>query len=86
MSTLQISLPEQVKAVVDEQMATGRFASESEYLCQLVEEDQRRRARAQLESLLVSRVTGTATVNMDAADWANMRAEFHRRRTAESTK
>jgi antitoxin ParD1/3/4 len=79
MSTLQISLPEHVKAVVDEQVASGRFPNHSEYVCRLIEDDERRRAQFALESTLVSRLNGSGTVEMDKADWAQMREEFNRR-------
>jgi antitoxin ParD1/3/4 len=79
MSTLQISLPEHVKAVVDEQVASGRFPSEREYVCRLIEEDGHRRAQAGVESTLVSRLENPASLEMNAADWAGMREEFNRR-------
>jgi antitoxin ParD1/3/4 len=79
MSTLQVSLPDRLKEIVDMQVASGRFSNESEYLCRLIEDDQRRHSQAEVESLLVSRVTDTRTVEMDAADWKQMRDEFGRR-------
>ena len=79
MSTLQISLPEHVKAVIDEQIASGRFPTESEYVCRLIEEDGHRRAQAGLESTLVSRLENPASTEMNSADWARMREEFNRR-------
>ena len=81
MSTLQISLPDSLRAVVDRQVASGQFASESEYVCRLIEEDQRRQAQAEVESFLISRVSGSSTVEMDGADWNQMRNEFKRRIT-----
>lgn len=83
MDTLRISLPEGVKAIVDQQIAHGRFANESEYVCRLIEDDERRQAQDHLESLLLARVTGSESIEMDSADWIQMRKEFHRRVTAE---
>ena len=79
MSTLQITLPDEVKAVADAQVASGRFASHSEYFRSLVEEDRRRLAGESIEAMLVARIEGTQTIEMDAADWRQMREEFQRR-------
>ena len=78
MNTIQIQLPERVKAVIDERIASGLFSTESDYVCKLIEDDQRQ-AYAGIESLLVSRVQGPQSVAMNAADWADMREEFRRR-------
>lgn len=86
MTTLQISLPENIKAVVEEQVASGRFPTESAYLCRLIEEDQRRRGQAGLESFLVSRLENPQSMEMNAADWAQMREEFGRRVASQGTK
>jgi Arc/MetJ-type ribon-helix-helix transcriptional regulator len=79
MSTLQITLPDTVRALVREQVNSGRFSTESEYLCHLIEDDQKRRSREELESLLLSRVNGSETVEMNSTDWQHMRDEFQRR-------
>ena len=79
MSTLQITLPDDNKKIADEQVASGRFASHSDYLRKLIEEDQQRAAQHKLESMLVSRVEGKESIEMDSADWKHMREEFDRR-------
>ena len=79
MSTLQISLPEHVKAVADEQVARGDYADHSEYVCHLIEADERRRGQAELETLLLARVQDERTIEMDEGDLQRMRDEFQRR-------
>jgi antitoxin ParD1/3/4 len=50
MSTMNISLPEQLKRYVDEQVATGGFGTSSEYVRDLIRRD---RDRATLRVLLL---------------------------------
>jgi antitoxin ParD1/3/4 len=42
MATMNISLPDQMKQWVEEQVATGRYANASDYMRDLVREDQDR--------------------------------------------
>ena len=53
MTTMNISLPDLLKAFVDAQIATGRYGSASEYVRELIREDERRKAQERLEALLV---------------------------------
>jgi antitoxin ParD1/3/4 len=61
MQTMNISLPEPLKAFVDAQIATGRYSSVSEYVRELIREDERRRAQEQLESLLLEGLASEKT-------------------------
>ena len=45
MTTMNISLPEEMKAFIEAQMATEGYASASEYLRALIRADQKRRAK-----------------------------------------
>lgn len=42
MSTMNVSLPEQMKAWVEQQSRTGRFANSSDYVRDLIRRDQAR--------------------------------------------
>jgi antitoxin ParD1/3/4 len=53
MQSMNISLPEPLKQFVELQIATGRYSSASEYIRELIREDEKRRAEKQLEALLV---------------------------------
>ncbi|WP_375689901.1 type II toxin-antitoxin system ParD family antitoxin [Pseudooceanicola sp. LIPI14-2-Ac024] len=44
MSTMNISLPEQMKAWVEAQSADGRYANSSDYVRDLIRRDQQRQA------------------------------------------
>ncbi len=53
MQTMNISLPDPMKQYVEEQVTAGGYSSASEYVCELVRADQKRRDKEQLEQLLV---------------------------------
>jgi antitoxin ParD1/3/4 len=52
-TTMNISLPDVMKAFVEEQVQSGGFGTVSEYIRDLVRRDQKERAQAKLESLLL---------------------------------
>ncbi|MDB5291456.1 MAG: addiction module antidote protein family [Phycisphaerales bacterium] len=79
MSTLNVSLTEDLRAVVEEQVGTGKFSSHSEYVRSLIRQDQERIARERLEATLLERLGDGESVEMDAADWKAIREEFFRR-------
>jgi antitoxin ParD1/3/4 len=58
METMNISLPERMKAYVDSQIAEGRYSSASEYVRDLIRDDERRKAEEQLETLLLEGMRG----------------------------
>lgn len=58
METMNISLPERMKAYVDSQIAEGRYSSASEYVRDLIRDDERRKAEEQLETLLLKGIRG----------------------------
>jgi antitoxin ParD1/3/4 len=53
MQTMNISLPEPLKEFVDHQIAEGRYSSVSEYVRELIRDDEKRRAEQRLEALLL---------------------------------
>jgi antitoxin ParD1/3/4 len=53
MQSMNISLPEPLKQFVDLQVASGRYSSASEYVRELIREDERRWAEDRLEALLL---------------------------------
>lgn len=79
MSTIEITLPDDVKALADEQVASGRFRSHSDYVRSLIEADKHRQA---VEATLLSRLGEDGLVEMDSADIGAMRQEFLRRQAS----
>lgn len=74
MTTMNISLPEEMKAFIDAQLAREGYASASEYLRALIRDAQRQQARHELEAKLLEGLEGPAT-EMTRADWESIRRE-----------
>ena len=74
MESMNISLPEPLKAFVDSQISTGRYSSASEYVRELIRADEKRKAEDQLDALLLAGLKGEETV-MSRADWQQIRQE-----------
>jgi antitoxin ParD1/3/4 len=54
MSTVNISLPEPLKAFVESQVTEGMYGSVSDYIRTLIREAQKRKAREELEKKLLA--------------------------------
>lgn len=55
---MNISLPDPLKQFVDGQIAEGRYSSVSEYIRELIREDEKRKAQQLLEALLLEGLEG----------------------------
>ncbi len=55
-TTMNISLPETMKAFVDERLVSDGYGSVSEYVRELIRGDQKRRENERLERLLLERL------------------------------
>jgi antitoxin ParD1/3/4 len=58
MQTMNISLPDPLKEFVDHQIAEGRYSSVSEYIRDLIRDDEKRKAEERLEALLLEGLEG----------------------------
>lgn len=74
MTTMNISLPEEMKAFIDAQLTREGFDSASEYLRSLIRDAQRCQAKQELEAKLLEGLEGPAT-EMTRADWESLRRE-----------
>jgi antitoxin ParD1/3/4 len=74
MQSMNISLPEPLKEFVDGQIATGRYSSASEYVRELIRDDEKRKAEERLETLLLEGLSGEEST-LTRKDFANIRAE-----------
>jgi antitoxin ParD1/3/4 len=74
MQSMNISLPEPMKQFVDGQIAQGRYSSASEYVRELIRDDEKRKAQEQLEALLLEGLQGEAQA-MTAEDWTAIRKD-----------
>jgi antitoxin ParD1/3/4 len=78
MTTMNISLPEDMKAFIEFQMSQEGYASASEYLRALIRDDQKRRAKHALELKLLGGLQGPTTV-MTRDDWDSIEQEAQAR-------
>ncbi len=78
MATLNISLPDQMKEFVEEQVREGDYDTTSEYFSTLVREQQKRKAEEKLEGLLLQGLASDAST-LKQKDWDDLRAELELR-------
>ncbi len=74
MTTVNISLPDNMKAFIEERVAKEGYASVSEYFRDLIREAQRRKAKLELEARLAEGLQGTPT-RMTRKDWQAIERE-----------
>ena len=79
MSTMNISLPEEMRFWVEEEVQRGGFSSASEYFRQLLRDAKARQEeqaqRTRLQALLIQGIESGHVQAADAAWWESLRAE-----------
>ena len=76
MPTLDITLPADVKALVDRAVASGRYRSASDYVKNLIlEEEIRQTEEAELEALLRGGLDCGPATDLTPQDWQDIRQE-----------
>ena len=81
-TTMNISLPEMLKAFVDEQVQSGGYGSASEYIRELVRKDQKERGKARLESLLLEGFDSGEAIPITPEFWQELRRDMAARRAS----
>lgn len=76
MDTLNISLPEPLKAFVEAQVAEGRYSSVSDYIHELIRADQKRKAGERLEALLLEGLNSGEPIEVTEAFWNKKRRQL----------
>ncbi|MGH8353739.1 MAG: type II toxin-antitoxin system ParD family antitoxin [Pseudomonas sp.] len=72
MSTMNISLPDQLKAYVDSAVQDEGYSSASEYMRELIRQDQQRRAAQRLTALIIN--------GLESGEPTPLEADFFTRR------
>jgi antitoxin ParD1/3/4 len=72
---MNISLSDQLKEFVDHQVGTGRYSTVSEYVRDLIREDEKCAAQEKLEALLVEGVQSSRPTGITRQDWEDIRRE-----------
>lgn len=84
MTTMNISVPDEMKAFVEAQMAQEGFASASEYLRALIRDAQRRQAKRELEAKFREALESGPATPMTPDDWQQLeRNVWERQRQAQ---
>jgi antitoxin ParD1/3/4 len=73
MKSINISLPEEMRIYIEEQVASGGYSTTSEYIRQLIRQDRQQKAEKQLEQLLLEGLNSGEATPMTAKDWAEIR-------------
>ena len=73
---MNISLPDAMKAFVDQQVEKSGYSSSSEYMRDLIRQDQVRQAEQQLAALIREGLDSGAGVPADAGYWFGKRARL----------
>lgn len=84
MTTLNISLPEHLKAFIEDQVSSGGYSTASEYVRSLIREAQERKTRETLESKLLAALSDEPE-EMSREDWDRLRAPHGRFRDSRNT-
>ena len=74
MTIMKISLPDEMKRFIEDEIAREGCASPSEYFCELVRQAQRRKAKLELEVKLAEGLQGSPT-KMKRKDWQAIELE-----------
>jgi antitoxin ParD1/3/4 len=76
MTNINISLPESMKAFVEEQVAKGNYDSASEYLQELISQEQKRQTQVQLEELLIAGLDSGEVIEVTDEWWEQKRTQL----------
>ena len=77
MGTMNISLPDSLRAFIDKRIHSGDYGTSSEYLRELIRRDQ---ARLELRQLLLEGLQSPVLGRADKAYWALKRKQIARKR------
>ena len=73
MTTMNISLPENLKGFVDSQVQMGGYSTSSEYIRELIREDQRKKLEQKLSLLLLEGIQSGKPITANADYWKRKR-------------
>ena len=74
MQTMNISLPDPLKDFVDGQITSGRYSSVSEYVRELIRQDEKRKAEERFEAMLLEGLASPETA-LTRRDFEDIRKE-----------
>jgi len=72
MTTLNISLPDAMREFIESRVTEGGFSTASEYIRELIREDQKRKAKEKVDALLLEGLRSEAS-DMTREDWEELK-------------
>ena len=85
MTTISVSLPEDLKAFLEAQVAEGGFASSDEYLRALIRDARKRKAKRDLIAKLDEALASGPAEPMTREDWDALERKVWERHEAKSS-
>lgn len=76
MTTMNISLPDSMRTFIEQKVAQGGYSTASEYIRQLVREDQKRATQERLEALLMEGIESGPSIEITPDYWAQKKAKL----------
>ncbi len=76
MTTMNISLPDNLKDYVDTQVEQGGYSTSSEYIRELIREDQKKKLEQRLNFLLLEGLESGKPIPVDEAYWEAKRRKL----------
>lgn len=73
MNTMNVSLPIKMKDYVEEQVKAGAYGTASEYVRQLIREDQEKKQRARVDALLLEALESGKPIDITPEYWEGKR-------------
>ena len=73
-NTMNIALPEPLRAYVAQRVASGEYGNTSEYVRELIRKDQREQRIERLRALVQEGLSSGPSTPDTKADWAELRA------------
>ena len=81
MATMNISLPDPLKEFVDTQVREQGYSTSSEYVRELIRNDQIRRAEQRLTALILEGLESGPPIPADETYWSGKRATLQKKLT-----
>lgn len=73
MKSINISLPDTMRDYIEKQVADGGYSTISEYFRELVRQDQKRRDKEHLQTLLLEGLNSGSATPLTEQDWDDIR-------------
>lgn len=80
MTTLNISLPDSMRAFIDEQIAQGGYSTASEYIRDLIRQAQKQAAQEKLDSMLIEGLASGEPIEVTDEWWQEKQERLNKLR------